>query len=269
MLKSIGQYLGKNWIAILALLVAAFPIFYSIFFQDPKIDELKSRYDAIQFHPQISLSDTPTISMVAFKSKEYKERPKFVTPPIHIPEIPYQSMSVEGTITLQITLPLINRGNSKADLMGWIIYDSVYGGELLREIMLNKSKATSRLNATEDSSFYRCEEILPGDTLNKTITFPLFHPQKDMFTVHILLLYENELGNLFDSYFWLKGSIGEIFILVPSNVKVNNQQNIYDPKSKRDNYFKVNDYNISTNSYTKDQKEMILDDNLSNYGENF
>jgi hypothetical protein len=81
---------------------------------------------------------------------------------------------------------------------------------------------------------YFHNEIQPGDSTNLNIKLPVTFIENSKFTIHCLILYENELGVLYDTYLWA------VYELLPVLVKT---------EYKRENdelYYRVIPHNVKT-----------------------
>jgi hypothetical protein len=115
------------------------------------------------------------------------------------------------------TLTLVNKGNATAIVVGRMAGDTVSSSYWLRDILQHRSIP----NVTEDellAGFGR-ERYRPGDTLRIPIdhTFTQISEANEA-VLHYLLLYENEMGELFDSYVWVRVHVPPEQTIVPDRM---------------------------------------------------
>lgn len=106
----------------------------------------------------------------------------------------------------KVLLKFVNSGNSDARIIGYLMTDTISDNQVIKEYI---KKNDSRWVST-DSIFtkYRYHELSPGDTSDVSFTRTL-NPVGDRFVIHLLIYYENKLGQLYDTYFWMNGKLNE------------------------------------------------------------
>jgi hypothetical protein len=110
-------------------------------------------------------------------------------------------------IDMQVGIKLIvkNNGTATARLLAIGSVDTLSGAAVLREVCFDESTWS---NARPWRDFFREISILPNVSDSITTRVSISAADRGG-TVHLLLLYENEFGIVFDTYYWLK------FVSVP------------------------------------------------------
>jgi hypothetical protein len=95
-----------------------------------------------------------------------------------------------------------NIGNAPARLAAASIWDTSAGTPVLRQRLLDRSQPL-RVGASNEFDYGR-GFVLPGETTSTAVDYTLSNVQGGNTVVHLLLLYENESGKLFDTYTWAR-----------------------------------------------------------------
>ncbi len=183
----------SNWIACGALGVSIISIAIStyLYFHQKQIEFSNQ---GIQNRPRLEVLGPPEISSIEMKTKElvpvsslFKEEP---------PLIP-MTLSLDTKITVK------NEGNSIAKLIFYAVMDKPTGAPDVRKEIFNILKGEK--GNIEPIDEYKTTDILPGQkhTFNIPRTIESIDENR-MFTLHFFFLYSNELGNKFDSYYWVR-----------------------------------------------------------------
>jgi hypothetical protein len=118
-------------------------------------------------------------------------------------DITDSSMNISSEVSLVGKLHFVNVGTSIAEVRAHGILDSLTGNAAIRNIVREKEKRKKYMILYRDPSFFH-RSIPPNDTTSFEVNLPLVNYGLDTITVlHFWILYENELGNLYDTYYWL------------------------------------------------------------------
>ena len=107
-------------------------------------------------------------------------------------------IEIQSDLRLRARFKIVNTGNVPANWTGSISTDTTCWRQILREEILS-GKYRERL--TEIKYEEKSLQLLPGDTAVFTWSGEVKMFSGDYFTLHLLVLYENPSGQLFDSYF--------------------------------------------------------------------
>lgn len=151
----------------------------------------------MNFRPRLTLIETPQLSNYRFD-------------PIRLRESRGYYNGVDGQFSLTYTVLVKNVGTATARLVAQVLADTLTGKPALRE-MLTDSKARQALHFVATSDFYPLREIAPGDTAEFTFPQTLSGANDSQGTFHMLLLYENDAGALYDTYYWARYSLSPMW----------------------------------------------------------
>ncbi|MBK7257428.1 MAG: hypothetical protein IPI01_06420 [Ignavibacteriae bacterium] len=98
---------------------------------------------------------------------------------------------------MRITFRLKNIGSGLARLVAEVYGDTVSWEPILRrhllEVVESKREAVRHLNSMPT-------ELLPGDSMALSYNFGICYPEGDSVVIHALIMYSNDVGNLYDTY---------------------------------------------------------------------
>lgn len=120
---------------------------------------------------------------------------------------------IKGYVNFLASLRLKNVGNSKANIQAILLTDTLTFGEKLRtEVSHQKTLKIEK----GDNFTNRKIEIFPNETKNIEISRKLKSTVNNIFNLHIIIYYSNdllEINNLFDTYLWYEYQITDSFQL--------------------------------------------------------
>lgn len=158
-----------------------------------------------------------------------------------------------------------NKGVDNAKVKGIFILDTTSTNDILRQRILKGQLPTE--NFVRSSGFEFME--IPSSFSTKYL-FDLSIPlqSSDTFTTHVLIIYENDLGYLYDSYFWIKyyhpTSIG-VSIIQDSVVIPPKNMNLYFKYSSLDSLTLIMNLGRAYSFYTYSSKEHLKIKSLLKY----
>jgi len=189
-------------------------------------------------------------------------------------------IKVNSKIQTDINFDLINIGNSTAKIVAAYCIDTVSGDAKLRELIYKK--VIELQFDSSNNEFYTYWHLLPSDKdklkFHKTIDFI----NKNIFTIHLLLFYENDLGMLYDTYYWARFKKNDLtfgVLVDPRNEKLiaarleddfkeyvkkiddNNAYKVYSKKEKKHFdklYAKMKNNLTPANTASKTSREKVL-----------
>jgi hypothetical protein len=112
---------------------------------------------------------------------------------------------------------ITNIGNSLGKIYATGSRDTLSDNPIIREYFLRRTVNLHYWNIEGFPHYYK-NEINPGDTTDISTEYEIHYIdiEKQFFTIHMLLLYENDIGNLFDTYIWSVHdvAISEFFLYI-------------------------------------------------------
>ena len=193
----------SNILSALSVAIATSSLIVTIVWnhhQDHTIQQNTYDYNAMNFQPRLEVLEPPKV--LGFKS----------APPHTVND----STIVIGNPTYNLSLTLINRGNELGRIVGHIVLDTLSGEDNLRRILFSKHERKTKIKWKAARDYFSIEEIYPGDTTIIALehTVSNFSENKEG-TIHLLVLYQNNLGMLYDLYYWVRFRLNPI-PLVPT-----------------------------------------------------
>lgn len=194
-LKKIGL---NNWISLAAFALATV-VFFKNCSQDKKIDKLTYVSNAMQFRPLLQVLDKPRIYSYEIRTDKVNV-PNFSTTQVNTDSI----HDINATLRIYAKLRVANTGNAIANVYELIWTDTSSGGSEIREVLLNQKLREQKFVSSPDTDYFGIKDIKPGDTCDFQISHDVKYVYDQKFTMHFLLLYRNEAGDLFDTYYWAR-----------------------------------------------------------------
>ena len=186
-----------------------------------QIENLNKKINAQTFRPILTLVGGPIITKTWFDpikiDFEGLRDSVTVNPETGISEIP-----VRMNLSLKAKLKLSNSGNSIAKIIYSISGTNASDETVLRKLLLEHINKPYKLS-THMMRQYSAVELLPNnqDTTTITIELNVSEIKNNNFGIHYLILYENELGYLYDSYFQTQIGYEELYFDSPVKIEDN------------------------------------------------
>ncbi len=185
----LSRIIRFDLIAVTALILSVISVFN---------DCTNSKRDAIRQDQINQLSYRPELKIV--KTEPYKAF--FRSDSFDLNNPPRDSngiLTMMGNVEVHFRFFITNWGNHKAKLKYQFYLDTTSGEHIIKKAIESRYLAG---RATElPSDYYPDEEILPGDTIKDWHSFPIRFIKDSMFTIHVFLVYTNEIGQVFDTYY--------------------------------------------------------------------
>jgi hypothetical protein len=163
------------------------------------------RLTSLSIQPRLKLEGNPTIDLAVVRSHFDPTRVKPPIPPDTIPTV-----DAEVSVSLKTTLHFKNKGTHLAKLIALVHLDTAGVSARIRDIILKETFDTSRSTVKD---LRRISDVLPGDSVNLTFEADLTYFASRADTLHYYILYQNELGNFYDTYVWVPIAVSEISYL--------------------------------------------------------
>ena len=223
------------WIAIAALAVSIGSISFSTCWH----------YDQKKSIKQLQGTQNRPL-LVTVNSPEINKNIKF-----GVPEMEEDLLYLPFELKLEITITLKNQGTSIAELIAWAVTDRSSGEPSIRREILDAEKR-KKWKFNKSADFYKTITIIP----NGDHPFDFTHSIKNIneereFTLHFWFLYKDELGNLYDSYYWARYISEEI------DFPMNKEKKIQIDRSIIDRFFQFVDNYFDTKMYIGKEAETL------------
>jgi len=178
-----------NWIAVLALCVSIVSIVLT-YHQGAHMRLLEQETAGMAYRPQLSVFTNPVVECV-------------LSNPTLLADANPDTGTIAFNLRVDCTLHMVNKGNSPARLLAYAWSDTAVGTPALRKFLLDPSRRRN-LRFEQSSDFYGVREVRPADTLTVAISQPVSRTLPQYFVLHYVVLYENDTGQLYDTYFWAR-----------------------------------------------------------------
>jgi hypothetical protein len=183
-----------NWNLIISVCCAMFALI-AIFQTDKSNRELAKtnrRLTSVEYKPILRISNPQILGVFATTDNNpYMQN--------NDPSDTIGSLSIQ--IELRLKFKVSNVGNNTASITGWIIRDIQSTGDDLRKLLITKQKISTFIDSS--SVFpHRLIELAPFDSTWIELTMSPEKIQNNCFTLHLLLLYQNDFNQLYDIYNW-------------------------------------------------------------------
>ncbi len=186
--------------SIISSIGVLFAIIFSVISLYHSCDNKKSieKINSVNYRPRIEVINYPKVRMTSDTLKS-----ELIT------------LRESGTLDIPIYIKvsfeaeIINSGNSTAILQLLLWADTTSVNSLLREKVLEKQLS----NIEVFDPFFQ-NDLLPemADTVKVFIEKNIQFTLNETFTLHMLFIYENELDNIYDTYYWAQFSCKPIII---------------------------------------------------------
>ncbi|WP_258104491.1 hypothetical protein [Marinoscillum sp. MHG1-6] len=159
--------------------------------QNKKISELQTNLNNLNYKP--------TIKVDSIKLINFRERVDsiLITPDIADSQ---GIVNLKSTIETEVVFDLENIGTSKANIITALCIDTVSGDDKLRNFLYDGIYKLSY--DSSNGVFYKFWELQPGDKDELRFKKNIQFIDDGLFTIHLLLIYQNELGTIYDTYYW-------------------------------------------------------------------
>ncbi len=180
--------------------------------QNKKITEINYKINSINYQPRVKIANFPKIGRIWFSDTLHIDLRKFVKINKNDSIIP--TIEIAPKLKIGFKYKIINIGNSLAKLIAVMYGDTSTDVYFLRERILSR---IDKINQKDLFPPYSRNQILPNatDTMEVSLSEEIQFINDQKFTIHILLLYKNELNYFYDSYYCYQFKIKELFFPNP------------------------------------------------------
>ncbi|MGB2698066.1 MAG: hypothetical protein WBD28_09465 [Candidatus Zixiibacteriota bacterium] len=255
MIKGLINIKFSDCVSILALMLAVF-VFIRDCSQDKKIEELNYWSNAMQFKPSLKVVGDPITTAFQFEGDG-----KFATRDIlNASDTTTKFIDIHCTLTINFKLNIMNEGNTMADVYAVFWSDTSKGRDKMRELLFNKDARERELGKPIIGDYLTLKSVPPGDTVDYEMTHTVQFFEENDFTMHFLFLYRNEIGTLYDTYYWACYNatpiLGKVEFAIIDGKLVSR---IAVEKTQFKDFLKLYDHAMSSKTYSKSEAEDILD----------
>lgn len=197
---------------------------------------------------QVGLSFHPNLDIIKVEFVSSKMKVDLSTP---IQEIPSNDGYIDLPATLEVKFRFFvhNSGNARAVNISYFFTDTTSGDLILHNIFHDPKR---QIDLTELSKgYYSRDQLDSGDTIKYWPTYQVQFYKDSTFTIHALFLYENEAGQVFETYY------RERYVTYPiplDNLTINKPVNFDIAK-----FLRSVDKSTNYRMYTKQEGESLYD----------
>lgn len=166
--------------------------------QSKTVDSLNYRINALHFQPILKIAKNPVIESLSFESKIPKT---YLLSDIQDDKATSDTLAINGKYTAITEFRVFNDGESLAKILAYVISDTLSELPIIRKY-LHSDSLNAKPFVIDFLPDFSIDELQPGDTTSVKIRHEIKFPKQGRFTIHILMLYENQMGILYDTYFW-------------------------------------------------------------------
>lgn len=201
-----------------------------------------------------------TISSIEHRPKLKLSNPQIQALTLTTDSIPLKSSTDEadsiGTllmkIEIQARIQVTNIGNSTSKIVGWAICDTLSTEPILNQFI--KKRQRNNKETKNDLKFpHLYQELSPTESCDLALKYSPQWINGNKFIIHIIVFYENEIEQLFDTYYWITVFTNDIIIPNPTYFK-NDPVALKKIQSEMLKVIDIKDENNYSTIYSKEQK---------------
>lgn len=184
--------------------------------QENKIDKLNYQVNSMNYRPLMEIIGDPFFKKLFFSPAGIPIEKKPRTDQIDsLNKMIIFDFQLGSPITFEVDIKFTNTGNSIGKIRNTISECSIKEDHDIRKTLIEESDKFTFDKYDKFPTFMKTELLNDGkDTLNFNTKAALHNLGKDQqFIFHFLLIYENELGGLYDTYYKIKC---ELRIITPN-----------------------------------------------------
>lgn len=206
--------------------------------------------------------DTYKQNAEVFKPEIEIVKINFIGKPI-IDSIPQNSKTdkdgmpiIESQIDVIAQFYITNKSKHSCIIVGKLFTDRISGSDFMR-YQLSEKDELKNLKLTDKNDFFKITEIKANDTVIIENTYRLQKIQKDEFVLHFMILYENELEQLYDTYYWAQCKLNELTIRTYFD-SIKNKFIIQAQKEQLEKMVELVEQNSHSKPYTKKERRKLI-----------
>lgn len=230
-------------IAYAAIILSLITFGWTIF-RDFQLKKQSYRLDSELLKPELEVVDI-----------DFEGKPIFDIAPIIDSSDKNRIPLIKTQFELHVVFYITNSSDNTCTLTAEIYNDSLSGIDFLRERILNKKE--KRFKYSDNNTFFRIIEIKKNDTIKIEHTYKLRSIHDNSFTIHSLIFYQNEIGQLYDTYYWAKFKINDMIVSRHFD-SISKKEILLVPKEQLDKLIELELDNNHSKSYDKKEKGKII-----------
>lgn len=168
-------------------------------------------------------------------------------------------LDIPAFITVHFKLPITNNGNSLSKIIATCLADTLTGTDILRRWLFNGKLRKLHFDILPSEDYFTSKEVAVGETVNLQLKRTVGFISEGQFTLHFFILYENDIGNVYDTYYWARYQITPLVYKIESK-SIGGKQYlipvITDRKSLHD-FLKFEEANTSWFLYPPDKAKIL------------
>lgn len=114
---------------------------------------------------------------------------------------------VGGVFQANFQVEMQNNGNNNAQLLFIAVADTTSGLDYFRQLLFHKGLDQLLRHGEKDISYYSDIKISPNKEFNINVSRSIQFINQDSYTLHFWIVYRNEFGLIYDTYYWYRGII--------------------------------------------------------------
>jgi hypothetical protein len=256
MIKLLKKIKLSDWLSTGALILAIV-VFVRNCSQNKRIEDLDYNNKALEYRPLLEVVGNPQITSVGIAGEK-----KFATRYLlDTTQNPDRFVDIPCSLTVETKLCIVNSGTSLAEVYAYTWEDTLSGGPQLRNRLLDKKLREHGFVLSPTTDYFSIQDIKPGDTSYFNLSHTAHFVKDNAFTMHFLVLYMNEVGSLYDTYYWARYDAtpitSKLEVLAINNKPVAIRS--ITPRRQLLEFLKLRDHNMSWKTYSKTETEDIID----------
>jgi len=150
------------------------------------------------FKPDLRVVGEPIINSVKINVDTYRFHN------MRLESLLCETLNVYCFLEISSELVITNVGTSLARLYAVLCSDTLSGDINIRKKLIAKNEEKLHLTLFPIEDYYKTKEIPPNDTFIIEFKQVLQCVSEGKFTLHYFILYDNEIGSLYDRYYWAR-----------------------------------------------------------------
>lgn len=179
----------------MALAVSILSFGYTIinsYYQTERIQAAEFTAQGLQNKPILSIIGKPEVTKVEYKTTVEMFGGKVIK-------------TTDTKLKISTRIRIRNDGNSNAHLIFYGVADRLSGAPELRNIISSKFNSfQGKLDIGFIEDYYHTVDIMPGKEHTIETSRQIQNINEGLFNIHYYLVYKNDVGNVYDTYYWAR-----------------------------------------------------------------
>lgn len=220
------------------------------FYQNYSTGESDYQRSAMTYRPRLEFIGKPRVTDIAITSDSVR--------------VINDTTEFVGHLKFIASIKVVNKEKYVAMLVAEVATDTLSGSDDLRQLILSKNERQKKIRILPPRDIFHFKEIAYLDTITLSIRHTVRHISAyNEGVLHFFVMYQNELGVLYDAYYWVKFSVNTIPLVI-RNVPIEEQRHLPSARllvARKDlaNAIKFGESNTSQYIYKKSEKDDIFD----------